>query len=238
MRRIALVGKNLSSSFSIKFFNEKIKKENIKNIEYVNLEINRIDQLHNYIKKKNIIGLNVTSPYKLSIKKYLNKIDNVSSKIGAINTIKVEGNNLIGFNTDYLGFMKAYKEQLLNSKKCLVLGNGGASKSIQYVLRKLNLDYLVISRRSKFDYEFLKKINLTEFGIIINTTTLGMVHNIDTFPDINYDQVNEMHTAIDLIYNPVQRKFLKKCQKKCANTLNGHEMLIYQAIESWKIWKI
>ena len=90
MRRIALVGKNLSSSFSIKFFNEKIKKENIKNLEYVNLEINRIDQLHNYIKKKNIIGLNVTSPYKLSIKKYLNKIDDVSSKIGAINTIKVE----------------------------------------------------------------------------------------------------------------------------------------------------
>ena len=111
MRRIALVGKNLSSSFSIKFFNEKIKKENIKNLEYINLEINRIDQLHNYIKKKNIIGLNVTSPYKLSIKKYLNKIDDVSSKIGAINTIKVEGNDLIGFNTDYLGFMKAYKNR-------------------------------------------------------------------------------------------------------------------------------
>ena len=122
MRRIALVGKNLSSSFSIKFFNEKIKKENIKNLEYVNLEINRIDQLHNYIKKKNIIGLNVTSPYKLSIKKYLNKIDDISSKIGAINTIKVDGSDLIGFNTDYLGFMKAYKKQLLNNKKCLVLG--------------------------------------------------------------------------------------------------------------------
>ncbi len=238
MRRIALVGKNLSSSFSIKFFNEKIKKENIKNLEYVNLEINRIDQLHNYIKKKNIIGLNVTSPYKLSIKKYLNKIDDVSSKIGAINTIKVEGSDLIGFNTDYLGFMKAYKKQLLNNKKCLVLGNGGASKSIQYVLRKLNLDYLVISRRSKFDYEFLKKNNLIDFDIIINTTTLGMVHNIDRFPDINYDQVNETHTAIDLIYNPAQTMFLKKCQKKCANTLNGHEMLINQALESWEIWKI
>ncbi len=238
MRRIALVGKNLSSSFSIKFFNEKIKKENIKNLEYVNLEINRIDQLHNYIKKKNIIGLNVTSPYKLSIKKYLNKIDDVSSKIGAINTIKVDGSDLIGFNTDHLGFMKAYKKQLLNNKKCLVLGNGGASKSIQYVLRKLNLDYLVISRRSKFDYEFLKKNNLIDFDIIINTTTLGMVHNIDRFPNINYNQVNETHTAIDLIYNPVQTIFLKKCQKNCANTLNGHEMLINQAIESWKIWKI
>lgn len=238
MRRIALVGKNLSSSFSIKFFNEKIKKENIKNLEYVNLEINRIDQLHNYIKKKNIIGLNVTSPYKLSIKKYLNKIDDVSSKIGAINTIKVEGNDLIGFNTDYLGFMKAYKKQLSANKKCLVLGDGGASKGIQYVLRKLNIEYLVISRRSKFDYEFLKKNNLIDFDIIINTTTLGMVHNIDRFPDINYNQVNETHTAIDLIYNPVQTIFLKKCQKKCANTLNGHEMLINQAIESWKIWKI
>ena len=238
MRRIALVGKNLSSSFSIKFFNEKIKKENIKNLEYVNLEINRIDQLHNYIKKKNIIGLNVTSPYKLSIKKYLNKIDDVSSKIGAINTIKVEGSDLIGFNTDYLGFMKAYKKQLSANKKCLVLGDGGASKGIQYVLRKLNIEYLVISRRSKFDYEFLKKNNLIDFDIIINTTTLGMVHNIHRFPDINYDQVNETHTAIDLIYNPFQTIFLKKCQKNCANTLNGHEMLINQAIESWKIWKI
>ena len=238
MRRIALVGKNLSSSFSIKFFNEKIKKENIKNIEYINLEINRIDQLHNYIKKKNIIGLNVTSPYKLSIKKYLNKIDDVSSKIGAINTIKVEGSDLIGFNTDNLGFMKAYKKQLSANKNCLVLGDGGASKGIQYVLRKLNIEYLVISRRSKFDYEFLKKNNLIDFDIIINTTTLGMVHNIHRFPDINYDQVNEKHTAIDLIYNPVQTIFLKKCQKKCANTLNGHEMLINQALESWKIWKI
>ena len=237
MRRIALVGKNLSSSFSIKFFNEKIKKENIKNLEYVNLEINRIDQLHNYIKKKNIIGLNVTSPYKLSIKKYFNKIDDVSSKIGAINTIKVEGSDLIGFNTDYLGFMKAYKKQLSANKKCLVLGDGGASKGIQYVLRKLNIEYLVISRRSKFDYEFLKKNNLIDFDIIINTTTLGMVHNIDRFPDINYDQVNETHTAIDLIYNPAQTMFLKKCQKKCANTLNGHEMLLIKHLKVGKFGK-
>ena len=134
--------------------------------------------------------------------------------------------------------MKAYKKQLSANKKCLVLGDGGASKGIQYVLRKLNIEYLVISRRSKFDYEFLKKNNLIDFDIIINTTTLGMVHNIDRFPDINYDQVNETHTAIDLIYNPAQTMFLKKCQKKCANTLNGHEMLINQALESWEIWKI
>jgi shikimate dehydrogenase len=237
MKNFGLIGKSLKHSFSKDFFNKKFKELHLEGYHYNNYEITNINEVINLIREKNIIGLNVTIPYKTEIIKILDQIDDRAKAIKAVNTIKIENNKITGYNTDIIGFEKSISPLIKERKKALILGNGGSSKTVQYVLNKKRIDYTVISRSGNKNYQNINKEDIFNNKIIINTTPLGMFPNIESCPDIPYEHINKEHLVFDLIYNPEETLFLKKAKTKGCEIKNGLEMLKTQANESWKIWK-
>ena len=236
MKNFGLIGKSLEHSFSETFFNDKFKKLNLKNYHYNNYEIKNVEAVKELIIKKNLIGLNVTIPFKVEIIKILDGLDRNAEITNSVNTIKLEKNKLIGYNTDIIGFEKSLVPIIEKRKNALILGNGGASKSIQYVLKKLNINFTVISRKGDKEYCNLSREDIISHKIIINTTPLGMYPNIEFCPNILYEFINNEHLAYDLIYNPSETLFLKKAKSNGSKIKNGYQMLKIQANESWKIW--
>tara|TARA_B100000953_G_scaffold254403_1_gene217938 strand:+ start:4266 stop:5009 length:744 start_codon:yes stop_codon:yes gene_type:complete len=236
-----LIGKNISYSFSKSYFTNKFKKSNLEsNYTYENLDLDDINQFKNIIEKK-FNGFNVTIPYKEKIIEFLDLLDLDAKKIGAVNTIKICSNNkLKGYNTDYIGFIKSISP-LLNKthKKAILLGSGGASKSIVFGLDKLNISSIIVSRskeKGNITYEELNNEIINTCQIIINCSPVGTFPKINECPKIPYKYINSNHICYDLVYNPLQSKFLKESKKNNATILNGMEMLEIQAEESWKIW--
>ena len=236
MKTFGLVGKSLSHSFSSKYFSEKFYKENITNCQYLNFEIDDISNIKKLFSENDVSGLNITVPYKTSIIPYLDVISNESKEINAVNTVKIVNGNLYGFNTDVIGFKKSISPILDNRKTALVLGNGGSSKSVQYVLKNLDISFKVISRETKLDYQNVDKEMMENTDVIINCTPLGMYPEIESYPKILYDFLNSKHLLFDLVYNPKQSKFLTFGIAKNCIVKNGLEMLHIQAEESWNIW--
>ena len=236
MKNYGLIGKSLEHSFSETYFNKKFKKLNLKTYNYNNYEIKNVSAVKELINKNNLIGLNVTIPFKIEIIKILDKLDKNAEITNSVNTIKIEKNKLIGYNTDIIGFEKSIIPIIDKRKNALILGNGGASKSIQHVLKKLNINFTVISRKDNKNYSNLKKEDIISHEIIINTTPLGMYPKIDLSPNILYEFINNKHLAYDLIYNPSETVFLKKAKNNGSKIKNGYEMLKIQADESWRIW--
>lgn len=236
MKTYGLIGKNISYSFSRNYFANKFKKEDIKNSQYINFDIDNLSELNNIFNTDNF-GFNVTIPYKEAIIPYLDSLDFHAEKIGAVNTIKLENGKKIGFNTDWIGFKKSI-EPLLNSHhtKALILGTGGASKAVIYALDQLKIETLMVSRYGEISYEDLSEEIIQNHAIIINCTPVGTFPNIDAAPEIPYHFITKNHLAYDLIYNPAETLFLKKCKEKGAVVKNGLEMLEIQAEASWKIW--
>ncbi len=236
MKTYGLIGKNISYSFSRNYFANKFKKEDIKNSQYINFDIDNLSELNNIFNTNNF-GFNVTIPYKEVIIPYLDSLDFHAEKIGAVNTIKIENEKKIGFNTDWIGFKKSI-EPLLNSHhtKALILGTGGASKAVIYALDQLKIETLIVSRNGKTSYQDLSEEIIQNHAIIINCTPVGTFPNIDAAPEIPYHFITKNHLAYDLIYNPAETLFLKKCKEKGAVVKNGLEMLEIQAEASWKIW--
>ena len=236
MKTYGLIGKNISYSFSRNYFANKFKKEDIKNSQYINFDIDNLSELNNIFNTNNF-GFNVTIPYKEVIIPYLDSLDFHAEKIGAVNTIKLENGKKIGFNTDWIGFKKSI-EPLLNSHhtKALILGTGGASKAVIYALDQLKIETLMVSRYGEISYEDLSEEIIQNHAIIINCTPVGTFPNIDAAPEIPYHFITKNHFAYDLIYNPAETLFLKKCKEKGAVVKNGLEMLEIQAEASWKIW--
>ena len=236
MKTYGLIGKNISYSFSRNYFANKFKKEDIKNSQYINFDIDNLSELNNIFNTDNF-GFNVTIPYKEVIIPYLDSLDFHAEKIGAVNTIKLENGKKIGFNTDWIGFKKSI-EPLLNSHhtKALILGTGGASKAVIYALDQLKIETLMVSRYGEISYEDLSEEIIQNHAIIINCTPVGTFPNIDAAPEIPYHFITKNHLAYDLIYNPAETLFLKKCKEKGAVVKNGLEMLEIQAEASWKIW--
>lgn len=236
MKTYGLIGKNISYSFSRNYFANKFKKEDIKNSQYINFDIDNLSELNNIFNTDNF-GFNVTIPYKEVIIPYLDSLDFHAEKIGAVNTIKIENEKKIGFNTDWIGFKKSI-EPLLNSHhtKALILGTGGASKAVIYALDQLKIETLMVSRYGEISYEDLSEEIIQNHAIIINCTPVGTFPNIDAAPEIPYHFITKNHLAYDLIYNPAETLFLKKCKEKGAVVKNGLEMLEIQAEASWKIW--
>ena len=240
----ALVGKNISYSFSKGYFTEKFKKLKLDNSEYINFDIQSINQLPEKIKeyKGTLKGMNVTIPYKLEVFNFLDKIDKKAQKIGAVNTVKIsKKGKLKGFNTDVYGFKKSLKPLLkAHHTKALILGTGGASKAIAYVLKKLNIKYKFVSRNPKgkkeISYQDVTSKIIQSNYLIINCTPLGTHPNIKEFPSIPYEFITSKHLLFDLIYNPTETMFLKKGKEKGAVLKNGLEMLEQQAEKAWKIW--
>ncbi|MCD8432168.1 shikimate dehydrogenase [Tenacibaculum finnmarkense genomovar ulcerans] len=240
----ALVGKNISYSFSKGYFTNKFKELGLETSEYVNFDIQSIEELSAKIKenKTTLKGMNVTIPYKLDVFNFLDEIDKKARKIGAVNTIKIsKKGKLIGFNTDVYGFKKSLKPLLKNHhKKALILGTGGASKAVAYVLKKLGITYYFVSRNPKgkkeVSYQSLSKEIIETHHLIINCTPLGTHPNIKDCPDIPYQFIGKKHLLFDLIYNPEITTFLSKGQEKNAAIKNGLEMLEQQAEKAWEIW--
>jgi len=236
MRTFGLIGKTLSHSFSEGYFNEKFLKEDINDAEYIHFELKNISQFTDLISKMKFSGLNVTIPYKESVIPFLDELTPQAKAIGAVNTIQFKDNKLIGHNTDTIGFSQSIYPFLNERNKALILGNGGASKAIQYALKTLNIEYKIVSRKSSFDYSDISSEIVGYYDIIINTTPLGTYPKIANFPQIPYKELNENHLLFDLIYNPIESTFLRFGKTKNCSIKNGLEMLEIQAESSWNIW--
>ena len=239
-RTYGLIGKNIDYSFSKKYFSKKFEVENLDCI-YSNFDIKNLSKIESVLQKDEISGFNVTIPYKEEIIKFLDEIDEVATDIGAVNTIKKIDNKNIGFNTDCIGFEKSILSLNSNTKpkNALILGTGGASKAIKYVLKKLNINYKTVSRdkgKSEFIYENLNNEIINRFQLIINCSPVGTFPKIKKCPNIPYDSLTKEHILYDLVYNPIETLFLKKGRELGCKTKNGLEMLEIQADESWEIW--
>jgi len=197
-------------------------------------EINAFEEI------KGVQGLNVTIPYKELVIPFLTGLSKEAQEIGAVNTISIDSAERIGYNTDVYGFEHALVplwDGREKPKSALVLGTGGAAKAVWYVLEKLNISYLKVSR-SKGDllYEDVDQDVISKHQLIINTTPLGMSPHIDQCPAIPYEALTADHILFDLIYNPEVPLFLKQGEARGATIKNGLEMLELQAEKSWSIW--
>lgn len=245
MKTFGLIGKSLSHSFSKSYFEKKFNSEKL-DYQYQNFELGEINEFPQLlIDNPEISGLNVTIPYKEQIIKFLDEIDKDANFIGAINTIKLirtsTTTSLIGYNTDAMGFEYALKPHLKPyHHRALILGTGGASKAVKFVLNKYGIGVINISRRplkpDQMSYGHVDKQVIEEHSIIINTSPLGMHPDTDTYPDIPYKYIGKNHLLFDLVYNPAETLFLKKGKENGATIVNGIEMLYHQAEQSWEIW--
>jgi shikimate dehydrogenase len=245
MKQYGLIGYPLTHSFSKKFFSEKFQKENT-NAIYENFEIENISFLPDILKNNpGLAGLNVTIPYKEQVIPFMDELDHEALRVGAVNTIKIyragQNINLKGFNTDIRGFEKSLRPLLKSyHKKALILGTGGASKAIKYVLEKLRIDYISASieelKENEIRYEDIDSKIIRQRLLIINATPLGTYPDVETFPPIPYKFLTENHLLFDLVYNPSVTKFMEKGMSEGADVKNGYEMLVLQALESYKIW--
>ena len=241
MRLYGLIGYPLTHSFSKKYFTEKFEKLGLPDCRYENYSIASISELKKVLgNNPSLRGLNVTIPYKESVVALLDEKSDVVKKIAACNCIKIDGDKLKGFNTDTIGFERTLVPQLKGyHKKALILGTGGAARAVEFVLNKLGIAYKYVSRKPSvrhFSYEQLTATLIREYPLIINTTPLGMFPNIVQAPPIPYEALTSNHLLYDLIYNPETTLFLKKGEKMGAQVMNGREMLVIQAEESWNIW--
>lgn len=241
MKRYGLLGRTLTHSFSKSYFAKKFAEEGISDAVYENFELKTVEEFPLLLSERpDLKGLNVTIPYKEDVLQYLTDKDEVVEAIGACNTIKIEGGSLIGYNTDVLGFHKSLQPQLKpHHKKALVLGTGGASKAILYILNRLGIEAQLVSRHKQegqCGYEDLGEEVLSTHHLVINTTPLGMYPNVDADPPIPYEFITPQHFLFDLIYNPAKTKFLAEGEKRGAQICNGQQMLIEQAEASWQIW--
>lgn len=243
MDRFGLIGKNISYSFSKTYFKNKFQNEALLNASYENFDIQNIQEFPKILKSNpDLKGLNVTIPYKEAIIPFLDSLNKEAQEIGAVNTIKIcKNGKLKGYNTDWYGFKKTLEPLLEpHHQKALILGTGGASKAIAFALKKLDIAYTFVSRNSSdthpITYTSLSESDIQNHLIVINCTPLGTHPNIDDCPKIPYQALSSKHILYDLIYNPEQTKFLQLGKAKKATTINGLQMLIFQANKAWEIW--
>ena len=240
MYNLGLIGENLSHSFSKEYFDNKFKNNKIQNFSYSLFPLKNLTSINSLIKNKKLLGFNVTSPYKESIIQYLDKLGPIATITQSVNTVFINSKNKkIGFNTDLIGFQTILDDLNINSPKALILGSGGASKTISYCLKLKKIKHIIISRKPKINMKKYSEINkmIDDFNLIINTTPLGQYPKINNAPKIPYHLISNKHYCIDLIYNPAKTVFLKKAEEQGARIMNGNNMLIEQAEKAWEIWK-
>ena len=243
MRQFGLIGLPLAQSFSKKYFTAKFENEKIDAV-YDLLELQDISELSALLMNDELYGLNVTIPYKEKVIPFLDELDKTAADIGAVNVIKfirdkgtlrLKGYNsdVIGFETSLCPFLKSYH------KKALILGTGGASKAIDYVLRTLGIETTFVSRTPKpgiLTYSQLSKEILSDNLLIINASPVGMYPHISECPAIPYQFLTPNHLLFDVVYNPYETLFLNRGKEMGAFGLNGENMLVGQAIAAWEIW--
>ncbi len=240
MRRFGLIGYPLTHSFSQKYFTQKFAELGLTDAVYENFSLQSINELPAILQKPDLRGLNVTIPYKKLVIPFLTVASDVVNTIGACNCIHMSGTDVMGYNTDVVGFEQSLFPFLqAHHSKALILGTGGASAAVEYVLTKLDISFLHVSRKDGDDvinYAEVTEEMIATHHLIINTTPLGMYPDTEAFPAIPYHYITSQHHLYDLIYNPAETKFLAKGKLQGATIQNGQEMLLLQAEESWRIW--
>ena len=246
MKKYFVIGNPINHSLSPKLHNYWLKKNNIDAIyDKIKLEEDEIKGIIQDIKKQKIVGCNITVPFKKKIIPFLDTLSFEAEKTQSVNTIIFEKGNLIGHNTDILGFYRAIKALNFNmrDKKILILGAGGVVPSIIFALKKMDVLEISISNRTKQKAENLKILfknlnvvewgNLSKFDVVINATSLGL--NNEKI-NLNFSNVGKNKLFYDVIYNPAETNFLKKGKELGNKTENGRKMFIYQALEAFKLW--
>ncbi len=241
MRTFGLIGYPLGHSFSKKYFTEKFEREGITGNAYELYPLEQIGQLEDLlVAHPGLAGLNVTIPYKEQVIPYLDSMSPVVKEIGACNCIRIEEGRLIGHNTDVIGFSKSLLPQLKpHHKQALILGTGGSSKAVTYVLNELGISFSQVSRtpaEGMIGYEEIDQSMLESHTLLINTTPVGMYPDIEKAPAVPYQFIGAEHYLFDLVYNPERTMFLQQGALRGAAVENGADMLVIQAEASWEIW--
>lgn len=247
MRVFGLIGYPLGHSFSKKYFTEKFLREGIDDARYELFPLSDIGALHGLLASEpELCGLNVTIPYKQAVMPLLHDLDPGAAAVGAVNTISIRKGKLTGFNTDVTGFEQSLLGWLLEHQvaaplQTLVLGSGGASRAVCYVLEQKGFPYRVVTRRphkpEHIAWDDLKRLESVPGPVLwVNTTPLGMAPAEETCPPVPFEKFKPKDLVYDLIYNPAETLLLHQAGKLGCAVKNGLEMLHLQAEAAWHIW--
>lgn len=240
MRHYGLIGRHLSHSFSANFFRVKFENERI-DADYTLIEMEDIANIREVVAERELSGFNVTIPYKESIIPHLDELSPEAEAVGAVNCVVVRGDRLIGHNTDITGIEASLEwMDMETNTRALILGTGGASKAVQYVLKRYNLAFSTVSRdkeRGDYTYDTISADVIASHTLIVNATPVGMSPNNENAPALPYELLGAEHKVFDLIYNPATTLLLSRAKEQGASTMNGIMMLQTQAIASWHIWQ-
>lgn len=245
MKLYGLIGYPLGHSFSEKYFTEKFKVETLKDCSYKNFPLQCIDLLPSLLNEEPLLcGFNVTIPYKVEILRYLSSTDPVAKAVGAVNVVTVihgtDGITLKGYNTDAPAFRYTIENLTERDvRSALILGSGGASAAVVYILEQIGLTVKCVSRtgaKGNLTYDDLTPSIIRQNDLIINATPVGMYPSVSECPMIDYDSLDSHHILYDLIYNPLKTEFLRKGEERGCKIINGLEMLHKQAELAWSIW--
>ncbi|MDN4028721.1 shikimate dehydrogenase family protein [Chryseobacterium gambrini] len=236
-KKLGLIGKNISYSFSKKYFEDKFQKLMLKGYSYSIFDLNEIDEVKNLFSAPDLAGFNVTIPYKEKIIDYLDELSDEAKNIGAVNCVLIENGKKTGYNTDAFGFEKTL---LLHKKphhdSAVILGNGGAAKAVKYVLDKHGIPSVTVSRSTEINYDNLDAATVENHKLIIQCTPVGTFPNVEDCLNFPFEGLSKNHLIIDLIYNPNYTRFIINAAEKGAKTVNGYYMLEQQAEKAWEIW--
>jgi shikimate dehydrogenase len=260
MRTFGLLGKTLKHSFSQTYFTSKFQRQVIakdvaqdatqdsskvtpQEIRYKNIELDSLDNIRDRQEFHGLNGFNVTIPYKQEIIPYLDELTPAAKAIGAVNCVEIVDHRWIGHNTDYIGFKRTLLPLIENRvENALILGTGGASLAVAYVLKELGIRFFFVSRNPQNEqtcsYEQVTPLLLDKCKLIVNTTPVGQFPNTNEKPNLPYSSLTDQHVLYDLIYNPETTAFLQEGISRGTRYCNGRSMLEIQADESYKIWNL
>ncbi len=247
MKKYLVIGNPIEHSLSPKLHNYWIKENNIAAV-YDKKQLNEIDVegIISEVKNGKIDGINVTVPFKKSVIPFLDQLTTLAEEAQSVNTIFKKNNKVIGDNTDVGGFEQGLKHinYSVKNKKVFILGAGGVVPSMIIALRRLGVDKIILSNRTKEKAESMKKIytdleiidwgETPDFNMIINATSLGLKNDDEI--KLNYAGIGANKFFYDVIYNPDKTKFLSKAKEFGNQIENGKMMFIYQAQLAFKIW--
>jgi shikimate dehydrogenase len=245
MKLLGLVGYPLSHSFSKGYFTQKFAELGLADVwQYDNFSIENIEKFPDILRGyPNLVGLNVTIPYKEAVLPFLHDIDPQAAAIGAVNCITIHDGILRGYNTDAMGFEQSLLGLIGGRPSydfgALILGTGGAAKAVAFTLEKLGIPFFNVSRTAKnevLSYTDLTVDVMQKHRLLINTTPLGMSPNTEGCPDVPFQYIGNQHFLYDLIYNPAETTFLRRGRERGAATKAGLDMLHLQAEAGWAIW--
>ena len=243
MKRFGLIGKKLGHSFSASYFTEKFEREGLaEECCYDLYELADIEQVKEFLLTPGLAGFNVTIPYKQQIIPYLDSLDEKAAGVGAVNCVRPEADGrLVGYNTDIVGIEVSLNKLIGDAEidGALILGTGGAAQAVKYVLRERGIAYKVLSReagKADLTYDEVDEAVMESHHLIINCSPVGMYPRVDESPNIPYAMLTPSHYLFDLVYNPLQTRFMLLGIERGATALSGIDMLYAQAEAAWEIW--